>query len=126
MQASTTVRSMKLLFRAGVNAVIVWLTFTYVDGLSFGDDWVGLVLVVVMLAFANAFVRPILKLLALPARIATLGLFTLVINIAIVFAVLWLAEKFDLGLSSDGWQPALIGAVVISILTSIVSTIVKD
>lgn len=118
--------AMKLLFRAGINAVIVWLTFTYVDGLSYGDDWMGLVLVVVMLAFANAFVRPILNLLALPVRIATLGLFTLVINIAVVFAVLWLAEQFDLGLTSDGWGPALAGAVVISLLSSIVSAIVKD
>lgn len=117
---------MKLLLRAGINAAIVWATFTYVDGLTFGNDWVGLVLVIVMLAFANAFVRPILKLLSLPIRMATLGLFTIVINIAVVFGVLWLAEQLDLGLTSDGWGPALLGAVIISVVSSIVSMIVKD
>lgn len=126
MRAVANVHSMKLLLRAGINAAIVWATFTYVDGLTFGNDWVGLVLVIVMLAFANAFVRPILKLLSLPIRMATLGLFTIVINIAVVFGVLWLAEQLDLGLTSDGWGPALLGAVIISVVSSIVSMIVKD
>lgn len=126
MRYSGIVVPMKLLLRAGLNAAIVFFTFQLVPGLSVEDNWAGLAIVVVMLGLANAFVRPILKLLALPIRLATLGLFTLVINVVIVFGVMWLAEEYDLGLSSDGWIPQLIGAAIISVATSIVSSIVKE
>jgi putative membrane protein len=117
---------MKLLIRAAINAAIVWFTFDVIDGLTFGGDWVALLLVVALLAFANAFVRPILKLLALPVRIVTLGIATLVINISVVVGVLWLAGQLDLGVTSDGWAATMIGALMITVLSSIVSAIVKD
>jgi len=75
---------------------------------------------------ANAFVRPILKLLALPVRIVTLGVATLAINVFVVVGVLWLAEQLDLGVASDGWVPTLLGALIITVLSSIVSAIIKD
>jgi len=117
---------MKLLIRAADNAAIIWFTFESIDGLTFGGDWVALLLVVVLLGFANAFVRPILKLLALPVRIVTLGVATLAINVFVVVGVLWLAEQLDLGVASDGWVPTLLGALIITVLSSIVSAIIKD
>jgi putative membrane protein len=85
-----------------------------------------MLIIVALLAFANAFVRPVLKLLALPVRIVTLGIATLVINIAVVVAVIWLAEQLDLGVTSDGWWPTILGALMITVLTSIVTAVVKD
>ncbi|MFV1970431.1 MAG: phage holin family protein [Acidimicrobiia bacterium] len=117
---------MKLLIRAAINAVIVWFTFQVIDGLTFGGDWVALVLVVALLAFANAFIRPILKLLALPIRMVTLGIATLIINVAVVVGVIWLAGQLGLGVTSDGWVPMILGALIITVLTSIVSSIIKD
>jgi putative membrane protein len=117
---------MKLLIRAAINAAIVWFTFQVIDGLTFGGDWVALVLVVALLAFANAFIRPILKLLALPIRMVTLGIATLIINVAVVVGVIWLAGQLGLGVTSDGWVPMILGALVITVLTSIVSSIIKD
>jgi len=106
--------------------VIVWFTFQVIDGLTFGGDWVALVLVVALLAFANAFIRPILKLLALPIRMVTLGIATLIINVAVVVGVIWLAGQLGLGVTSDGWVPMILGALIITVLTSIVSSIIKD
>ncbi len=117
---------MKLLIRAALNAAIVWLTFNVIDGLSFGGDWLALLIVVGILAFANAFVRPILKLLALPIRIVTLGVATLVINVVVVVGVIWVAGALDLGVSSDGWLPTVLGALMITVLTSIVTAIIED
>lgn len=117
---------MKILIRAAINAAIVWFTFSVIDGLSFGGDWVAMLIIVALLAFANAFVGPVLKLLALPIRIVTLGLATLVINVAVVVGVIWLAEQFDLGVASDGWMPTILGALMITVLTSVVTAIVKD
>lgn len=120
------VRSMRLLIRAAINAVIVWFTFDVIDGLTFGGDWIALLLVVALLAFANAFIRPILKLLALPVRIVTLGIATLVINVSVVVGVLWLARQLDLGVASDGWVATILGALMITVLSSFVSAIIKD
>ncbi len=123
---STTVWSMKLLIRAAINAAIVWFTFNTIDGITFDDDWLAMLIIVGLLAFANAFVGPVLKLLALPVRILTLGVATLVINIAVVAGVIWLAEQLDLGISSDGWWPTIFAALMITVLTSVVTAIIKD
>lgn len=117
---------MKLLIRAAINAGIVWLTFNVIDGLSFGGDWLAMLIIVGLLAFANAFVRPVLKLLALPIRVVTLGIATLVVNVAVVVAVIWLAEQLDLGVSSDSWWATILGALMISVLTSIVTALIDD
>lgn len=117
---------MRLLIRAAINAAIVWFTFDVIDGLDFGGDWLAMLIIVVLLAFANAFVRPILKLLALPVRIMTLGIATLVVNIAVVVGVIWLAGQLDLGVASDGLWSTILGALMITVLTSIVTALVKD
>lgn len=117
---------MKLLLRAAAMAFVVWLTFQVIDGLTFGGDWIALVLVVALLAFANAFIRPVLKLLALPARILTLGLATLVVNVGVVALVIWAAGQLSLGVTSTGWTATILGALMISVLSSIVSMIITN
>jgi putative membrane protein len=116
----------KFLIRVALNAAIVWFTFEIIDGLTFTGDWFGFLAIVALLAVANAFVLPMLKLLALPVRVMTLGIATLVINVAVIIAVIWMAEWLDLGVSSTGWGPTVLGALMITILSSIVSTLIKD
>jgi putative membrane protein len=117
---------MRFLVRVALNAAIVWLTFAVIDGLTFGGDWFGFLIIVALFAFANAFALPILKVLALPVRIVTLGIATFVINVAVIVAVIWTAEQLDLGISSSGWGPTIVGALMITILSSTVSTLIKD
>jgi len=94
--------------------------------LTWNGEWLGIALVVALLAVANALVTPILKLLALPIRMMTLGLATLAINVLVVFGVIWLAELADQGISSTGWQATVLGAAMISVLTSIVASVIRD
>ncbi len=117
---------MKFLLRVALNASIVWLTFKVINGLSFDGDWLGFFAIVGLLAVANAFVLPILKILALPVRLITLGIATLAINVAVIIAVIWMAEWLDLGVTSTGWGPTILGALMITILSSIVSALIKD
>lgn len=117
---------MKFLIRVALNASIVWLTFEFIDGLTFNGDWLGFFAIVALLAVANAFVLPVLKVLALPVRLMTLGIATLAINLAVIIAVIWMAEWLDLGVSSTGWGPTILGALMITILSSIVSALIKD
>jgi putative membrane protein len=116
----------KFLIRVALNASIVWLTFEFIDGLTFNGDWLGFFAIVALLAVANAFVLPVLKVLALPVRLMTLGIATLAVNLAVIIAVIWMAEWLDLGVSSTGWGPTILGALMITILSSIVSALIKD
>lgn len=70
-----------------------------------------------VLGLLNAFVRPILLLLALPLTYVTLGLFTLVLN-AVVF---WLAAQFPVGVAVEGFVGAFVGALVVTVVSFVAS-----
>ena len=73
-----------------------------------------LIIAALLLGILNAFVRPILMLLALPLLIFTLGLFTLVINALLLYLVgALLAPKFQV----DSFGYAFLGAVIISVIS---------
>ncbi len=114
---------MKYLIRIAAMTGAVWLTFFLVSGLTWDNEWLTLFLIAVAIAVVNAFIKPIARLLALPIRIVTLGLFSIVINIALMAGVLWLASWLDWGVASDGWQATLLGAVILAVASSIINAI---
>lgn len=67
-----------------------------------------------LLGVLNAFIRPFMLLLALPLLIFTLGLFTLVINAALLYLVHWIMGA---GFEVDGFGWALLGAIIISVIS---------
>jgi putative membrane protein len=77
-----------------------------------------LVMASLLLGILNAFVRPILLLLALPFLIVTLGLFTWVINALLLYLVgLLMAPNFEV----DSFAFAFVGALIISIVSAILN-----
>lgn len=104
----------------------VWLTFRVVPGLGFdGDTWALLVLAL-LVGVANGFVIPIIKLFAIPLRILTLGIATLAINLLVMFGLIALAQALDLGITSNGFGAELLGALVLTVLSSLISFLTKD
>jgi putative membrane protein len=67
-----------------------------------------------LLGILNAFIRPIMMLMALPLLILTLGLFTLIINASLLYFVHWLMGK-GFQVESFGW--AVLGALIISVVS---------
>lgn len=65
----------------------IWIADNFVDGVDFSSDWSTLLLVGLVLGIANSFIKPILKLITLPLRLLTLGLFGILINIVIIWVV---------------------------------------
>lgn len=65
----------------------LWLADRFISGVDFTGDWKTLLYAGFALGLINFFVKPILKLVTLPVRLLTLGLFGLIINIAIIWAV---------------------------------------
>jgi putative membrane protein len=109
------------LVRLAITAISIWIVATYLlpDQLHVQDAGSALLFAIV-LGLLNALLKPILLLLTLPLNILTLGLFTLVIN-AIVF---WLATMFPLGVSVTGFVSAFIAALVVSVVSFILSRLV--
>lgn len=86
-------------------------------------DSVGAALVAaLLLGILNAVIRPVILLFTLPINILTLGLFTLVIN-GFMLAIVHDVVK---GFYVNGFWGALLGALLLSIFSSILNGLVKD
>jgi putative membrane protein len=74
----------------------------------------------------NALLRPLLALLTCPLLILTLGLFTFVINALVLWITSALAGRLGLGFHVDGFGAAFLGALVVSIVSLLLSILVPD
>jgi putative membrane protein len=92
-----------------------------------GNAWIAFSVMAILLGLVNAVIRPILKFFSCGFIIFTLGLFSLVIN-AVTF---WLASEiaqnwFDIGFYVDNFWSALLGSLVVSIVSVVLSQILID
>lgn len=99
----------------------LYLASKFIAGFSFTGDIIQLLVAGVILGAVNFFVKPILKIILLPLRLFTLGLFTFVINIAI----LWGVDRYLETLTIQGITPLLWGTILISILSIILGRFLK-
>jgi len=110
-----------LLLRVLINAAALWVAASLIPGIRV--DGVGYTLLAALvLGIINAIVRPVLVFLTFPITLLTLGLFIVVVN-AIVF---WLATLLPVGVHAEGFGGALVGAIVVSIVSLIASSFLKD
>ena len=96
----------------GTVAAVI-LTVNLVPGISVSGGWPTLFLVALVWSVMMMVVKPVLTILTLPITLITLGLFSFVLNAILFYAVAWLVPGFTI----DGFIPALLGALVLSILT---------
>ena len=110
---------MHLLIRLIVNAIVFYLIATYVPGFSIHSGNVVMTVLIAALIFGivNAIIRPILLLITLPINIVTLGLFTIIINAL----MLWLTVVLVPGFTVSGFVPALEGAIIMMIVSLVLS-----
>ncbi|MFF5495840.1 phage holin family protein [Streptomyces aquilus] len=117
----------KTIANAGALAVAVWL----LDKITLTGDSTGkkigtLILVALIFGVVNFLVKPIVKLLSLPLLILTLGLFTLVVNALMLLLTSWLADKLDLSFHVDGFWTAVLGGLIISIVSWALNVVLPD
>ena len=119
-----------LLVKVLINAVGVWAAIQVVPQIdfAFGNDWWKLLAVALILAIVNSYLKPILKALSFPITLISLGLFSLVLNALLLLLVAFVSDQVSLGFSIGGFPPdftadAFIGALLGSIVISIVSTL---
>lgn len=99
-----------------ITAALILLVARSVTGVHV-ESWTSAILAALVLGIANAVVRPIMVVLTLPFTILTFGLFLLVVN-ALVF---WLTSLFVPGFRIDGFGPAFLGALLLSILNMLLA-----
>ena len=122
---------MGILIRVVLNAVAVWVATLIVGGVdvtaeSTGGKVLTVVVVGAIFGLVNATIKPVAKLLSLPLLILSLGLFALVLN-ALLF---WLTAEVSGALGApfevDGFWAAFWGAIVVSVVSWLLSIVVKD
>lgn len=109
-----------------INAVALYVAVLIVPGINFGGEWTDLLWVALIFGLLNALVRPLLKLLTFPLIILTLGLFTILINAVMLLLTSNIGQSFNLDFSVDGFWPALLGSLVISLVSVVMSTILRE
>lgn len=97
----------RLVIALAVNAAALWVADTLFDGVRI-DGWAAYLIGAAVLGVANAVLKPLLAVLTLPLIIVTLGLFYLVINVAMVALTEWIAPDFSI----DGFW-TYVGTVVV-------------
>jgi len=111
---------MGLIIRLVVNAIALLLVEYLIPGVHVSGIGAAL-LAALILGIVNAVLKPILVILSLPLEILTLGLFTLVINAALFYLV----AKLGIGLRVDNFGAAFLGALVLSIVSFVLSSFVS-
>ncbi len=116
----------KLLVLVALNATAAWLTVWLVPGLEYSGEWWRWLLFGAVIGLINAVIRPVAKLLTIPIRILTLGLFTLAINVGLMTLAIWIAKDADVGLTSDSIWAVLLGGLVLTVVGSVLNLLGPD
>lgn len=115
---------MRILVRLLINAAALWAATNIVPGISFDGEWPLLFAVALLFGVLNVSVRPLLKLLTLPFLILTLGLFIFVVNAFMLLLTGWISDAFGLGFHVGGFGPAFLGALVVTVVSFLLSVFV--
>jgi len=87
---------------------------------------IAVLLMAIVFGIVNAFIRPLITLLSCPLVLLTLGLFTLVINGLCFSLSSWIAQSLGIGFVVNGFWPAFWGAIVVSIVSFLLSLFLPD
>ena len=119
---------MRLLFRWAVSIAALFVAAWIVPGIEVdGNAWLAFAAMAVILGLVNAVVRPILRLLTCPLIVLTLGAFLLVINGLTLWLASYLAVNvFQIGFRVNGFVAAFLGALVVSVVSVILSLFLPD
>ncbi len=118
---------MKIILRTIINAIALWVTALVVPSIVLAGGIIKLLIVAIIFGLVNALIRPIVKLLTLPINVVTLGLFTLVINALMLILTSWLSAGLAIeGGIVTGFLTALVGSIMISIVSTVLSWFLPD
>ena len=117
---------MPFLIRLLVNAAALWVATRIVPGVTYSGGALPLLGVALVFGVVNAVISPVLKILTFPIIILTLGIFALVINGLMLMLTSGLSSALGLGFHVRGFWAAFWGALVVSLVSTILSLFFRD
>jgi putative membrane protein len=117
---------MNLLLRWIASAAAVGAAAYFVPGITVTGGLKTYFVVALIFGLVNAVVRPLVKALACGLIVLTLGLFLLVINAAMLWLTSLLAQHFGYGFEVHGFKAAVLGSLVISLVSWVLSVVLTD
>lgn len=119
----------KIIVRWAINAIALWAAVTIVPGIHIqtqGNWWLAILGLALIFGLVNAILRPIIEMLTCPLIILTLGLGTLLINTLLFWLTGLIGAKFGIGFTVDGFWPAFFGALVVTIVSIVLTMLIPD
>jgi putative membrane protein len=118
---------MKLILRWLITMASLYVAAWILPGIIVEGNgfWVYSIMALI-LGLVNALIRPVLKLLSCGFIIITLGLFVFIINAATFMLSSSIAQSIGVGYSVDGFGTALLGSIVVSVVSVVLSSILID
>ena len=113
----------KLVIRFEINAVALWVASQIVAGIHVAENLSGLLIAALIFGLINALIKPIIQFFTCPFYVLTLGLFTFVVNARLLRLTSYLSDG---RLGVDGFWPAFLGGIVISIVSTLLSVFLSD
>ncbi len=118
---------LRLLANAAALAIATWiLSGITLTGSSTTSQILTLLIVALIFGVLNAIIKPIFAIVTIPLILLTLGLFLIVINACMLLLTSWLAGLFNLGWNVDGFWTAVLGGIIISIVSFILNVFLPD
>jgi len=106
-----------------INALSIAVAVKVVSGITFTGEWWKMIVIGGVFGIINAFIKPLVTIFAFPLIILSLGLFTLVVNTLMLLLTAKLSVPLQLGLQIAGFRAAFWGALIISIVSMVLSWI---
>lgn len=113
-----------------INAVALYAAVALLNGHGItvidGTNWLSFIWLALIFGLLNAFLRPLLNILTCLFNILTLGLFTLIINTFLFWLTGIIGANFHIGFLVDGFWPAFLGGLIVSIISMVLTMLLKD
>ena len=118
----------RFILRWAINAIALYLAVLLLPGISLESGLFSVIWLALIFGLVNALLRPLLKFTTCLLILLTLGLFTLVINTFLFWLTSVIGQSFGIALiiSDPVWWNAFLGGLVVSIVSVILSMILKD
>jgi putative membrane protein len=122
---------MRLLLRLLANAAALAVATYLLTGITLTASTTRqkvftLLVVALIFGILNSLVKPVFKLVTAPIVLLTLGLFLIVINACMLLLTSWISGKLDLGWHVDGFWVAVLGALIVSVVSFLLNAFVPD
>jgi putative membrane protein len=118
----------KLLIRLAINTAALYVAVAIMQGHGItpqSENWLNFVWLALIFGLVNAIIRPILIVMSCPLLVLTLGLGTLIINTLMFILSGWIGTQFEVGFQVDNFLAAFLGALIVSVVSFILTGLFK-